>query len=478
MKFIKLDLLTLLISLFLFASCESTSTIGLEVDPSSAVQGDLIDTITINSRMQLEDVTNTRGVSRHPLGYLKDPIFGTTESSLAMVVNLPNAATHDFGTNPVLDSAVLVLNYGGQFYGDSSATYSVDVHQLTANISQEDTYLSNKIYNNSATVIGNKTGKIYPTTRYKVTDIVSGKADTLRTVTPQLRIPLDKTFIQNNIVNLAAANLKTNTNFVQSFKGLKVQINKTGSTGNGGIMFFDFAGSNSALALYYKKQNSTTTTVTDTVPVVNFPIANSFNAIAATIKHDYTGTVIATQLANPNTQYAATYLQPLAGLKNKITFPHLGKFATAIGKVIVNKAELVIDLSNGSDVIPYNAAPRLALYRYDIAEQRQNLPDNNPGSQTVAGDIRYPQNLSYSFGGFFDPIKKQYIFNVTLYVQDLLSGTTKDYGTFLAPIPRDDQFSFFPSISTGARSVIGTYKKNPIAGDNTMKLNIYYTKIN
>ena len=54
MKFIKLDLLTLLISLFLFASCESTSTIGLEVDPSAAVQGNLIDTLTINSRTQLE----------------------------------------------------------------------------------------------------------------------------------------------------------------------------------------------------------------------------------------------------------------------------------------------------------------------------------------------------------------------------------------------------------------------------------------
>ncbi|RZJ77896.1 MAG: DUF4270 family protein [Flavobacterium sp.] len=478
MKFIKLDLLTLLISLFLFASCESTSTIGLEVDPSAAVQGNLIDTLTINSRTQLEDVTETSGASRHPFGFLKDPIFGTTEASLAMVVNL-NAEPQDFGTTPVLDSAVLVLNYGGQFYGDSTATYSVDVHQLNDDITQSEAFLSNKTYNSSSTIIGNKTGKIYPTTRYKVTDPVTGKADTLRTVTPQLRIKLDRTFIQNNIINLSANNLKLNSNFVRSFKGLKVKINKTGSTANGGLMFFDFAGDNSALALYYKRQNATTTTAIDTVPVVNFPIKITRNPVAATIQHDYTGTAIATQLANPNTQYATTFLQPLVGLKNRISFPYLNKFAAEIGKIIVNKAELVIDLSNGSDVIPYNAAPRLALYRYDIAERRQNLPDNNPGSQTVAGDIRYPQNLLYSFGGFFDPIKKQYIFNVTLYIQDLLSGTTKDYGTFLAPTPSGSgEFSEFPSISTGARSVIGTYKKNPIAGDNTMKLNIYYTKIN
>jgi hypothetical protein len=475
MKFIKLDLLTLLISLFLFASCESTSTIGLEVDPTSAIQGNLIDTLTISSRTQLEDVANTRGVIRHPLGYINDPIFGTSEASLAMVVNLPNSTTYEFGTTPVLDSAILVLNYSSEFYGDSTSTYSIDVHQLNENITQNETFLNNKNYNFSSTVIGNKTGKLYPTTKYKVTDPVTGKADTLRTVTPQLRIKLDRTFIQNNIVNLSTDNLKLNERFVSSFKGLKVQINKANSTGNGGIMFFDFAGDNSALALYYKKQNATTTTAIDTVPVINFPIKNTINPIAATIKHDYTGTAIATQLANPNTQYATTFLQPLAGLKNKISFPYLRKFASDLGKVVINKAELVIDLSSGSDIIPYNAAPRLALYRYDIADQRQNLPDNNPGTQTVAGD---PRAVSPQvFGGFYNSVTRQYTFVVTAYIQDLLDGKTQDYGTFLAPTPLNE-FTIFPSISTAARSVIGSFKKNPVAGDNTMKLNIYYTKIN
>ena len=209
MKFIKLDLLTLLISLFLFASCESTSTIGLEIDPNAAIQGTLVDTVTIKSSTLADDVAETSFATRHPLGYLKDPIFGTTEASLAMVVNVPTNA-YSFGTLPVLDSAVLVLNYGGQFYGDSTATYNVDVHQLNDNISLFDTFLSDKNYSYSSTLLGNKTGKIYPNTKYKVTDVVVGKADTLRTVTPQLRIPIDKTFIQNNILNTNTENLKFN----------------------------------------------------------------------------------------------------------------------------------------------------------------------------------------------------------------------------------------------------------------------------
>ncbi|WP_316785848.1 DUF4270 domain-containing protein [Pedobacter frigiditerrae] len=469
MKFIKLDLLTLLISLFLFASCENSSTIGLEVDPSIAVQGALVDTVTISSRTVAEDITSTVSSARFPMGFLKDPIFGTTESSLAMTVNLPVDA-YNFGTTPIVDSAILVLKYGGQFYGDSTANYSIDVHQLDVNISRENSFLSNRDWTYS-TFLGNKTGRLKPSTAYKVTDVVAGKADTLRTVSPQIRIPLDKTFIQENIVNISSENLKYNANFTRFFNGLHVQINKTNSTGNGGIMFFDFGSAASSLVLYYKKTN-VSTGLKDTVSI-DFPIAANTNPVAATIKHDYTGTQIATQLASPNTQFPVTYLQPLSGVRNKISFPYLNKFAASAGKIVVNKAELVIDLSAGSDAIPFNAAPRLALYRYDIAEKRENLPDNNAGSSTSSPDPRY----TGTFGGYYNVLTKQYIFNISGYIQDLLDGKTKDYGTFLAATP-STEFEIVPSIATAARSVLGSYKKNPVAGDNLMKLNIYYTKIN
>jgi len=473
MKFIKLDLLTLLISLFLFASCENTSTIGLEVDPTIAVQGSLVDTITVSSRTIKDDPASTIGLARHPLGYLGDPLFGTTEASLAMSVNLPEDA-YNFGTAAVLDSAVLVLNYGGEFYGDSTSNYSIDVHQLNADLSQQTSFLQTREYPYN-TLLGNKNGKVYPRKTYKVTEIVTGAADTLRTVTPQVRIKLNTAFIQNNIVALPATTLKYNDYFNAAFKGLHVQINKPASSGTGGLMFFEFNGGTSGLVLYYKKQNETTTTARDTVQV-RFPILATSNPIAATVKHDYTGTAIATQLAaDPKQQFAVTYLQPLSGLRNKIAFPYLSKFKADIGKIVINKAELVVDLSNGTDVIPFNAAPRLSLYRYDIAEQRAQVPDNDAASQASAGDPRAQSPAV--FGGYFDSIRKRYVFVVTSYVQDLLDNKTKDYGTFLAPTPLTE-YEIFPSVATAARSVIGSFKKTPAAGDNLLKLNVYYTKIN
>lgn len=473
MKFKKIDLLTLLIGLFLFASCENTSTIGLNVDPSIAIKGTLVDTISISSRTIAEEATATTNATRHPLGYLSDPLFGTTEASLAMVVNLPVDA-YNFGTTPTLDSAILVLNYGGEFYGDSTANYTINVRQLNLNLSRETSFLSTKdwsLYTNS-TILGSKTGKIYPNTKFKVSDIVTGKPDTLKTVTPQIRISLNKTFIENNIININADNLKYNANFNRFLGGLHIDV--SGVTGRGGLMFFNFSSENTGLMLYYKKQNPPTSKP-DTI-AINFPIAKGTNPVAATIKHNYTGTPIATQLSNPTVQYPVTYLQPLTGLRNKISFPHLTKFASNVGKVAVNKAELIIDLSSGTDVAPFEAAPRLALYRYDIAERRTNVPDNNRGtSQYDPGDRRALTQAV--FGGYFNSLTKQYVFVVTSYVQDLLDGKTKDYGTFLAATP-SKEFEFFPSISTGARAVIGSFKKNPAAGDNIMKLNVYFTKIN
>ena len=171
MKFSKLDLLTLLISLFIFASCENTSTIGLEVDPTNAVQGDLIDSVTINSRTIAEEDEVTyaagNGLARYPLGYLNDPILGQTESSIALTVNLP-FESFDFGKTPVLDSAVLVMNYSSEFYGDSTANYSIDVHQLTNNLNKEASYLSSKSYPYQNTLLSNYTGKISPSTKEAV----------------------------------------------------------------------------------------------------------------------------------------------------------------------------------------------------------------------------------------------------------------------------------------------------------------------
>ena len=196
-----------------------------------------------------------------------------------------------------------------------------------------------------------------------------------------------------------------------------------------------------------------------------------------------------TQLDNPNpaTPYTVTYLQALAGLKNKISFPFLKNFVanskkpenggSPNTKIIVNKAELVVDLSNGSDVLPFSAAQRLSLYRYDIAGQRANVPDNDNSIQgSYNGDPR-ALGSEVLFGGYFDSVNRRYLFTITSYIQDLLDGKTEDYGTFLAPSSLTE-YNVNPSVTSAARAVINKFKYPRSAGDKTLKLNIYYTQIN
>lgn len=475
MRFSKLDLLTLLISLFVFASCEKTSTIGLEIDPNSAVQGTLVDTATITSRTVADSNYPTYGAGsamvRYPFGYLNDGLIGETTASIAMSVNLPSNA-YSFGDNAVLDSAVLVLSYAGEFYGDSTENYNVKVHTLTKDLSTYNSYLRDTVYAKN-TLLANKSGKVYPTTPVTVMDVLTGATDTAKVHKAQMRIKLDASYITDNIVNVNASILKHNSLFRNSFKGLHLELANANNTAmsKGGMMFFDFSSTNSGLMLYYRKKNATTSTATDTVSV-NFPIGTSNGPVAASIKHNHS-LVVKKQLDSTTKQFEETFLQPLGGLRNKIAFPYLKNFKTNAGKIIVNKAELVIELKEGTDISPFKAAPRLALYRNDIAGQRINLQDNNVGSNYAAGD---PRANASTFGGFFDSVNKRYVFTVTAYIQDLLEGKTVDNGTFLAVTPASS-FEYATTLNTASRAVISSSKKFSAANNKPMKLNIYYTKI-
>jgi len=156
MKLYKLDLLTLLISLFILSGCQSTDSIGLDVDPATEVKGSFTDTITVTAATVKEDSVITNTLDKYPLGYLTDPIFGKTTANIALSLTLDPPGL-SFGTSPVLDSAVLVLHYAKSFYGDSTTNFQVEVHQLNNVLSATNLYYNNaQPQSYSSTIIGSK----------------------------------------------------------------------------------------------------------------------------------------------------------------------------------------------------------------------------------------------------------------------------------------------------------------------------------
>ncbi len=460
MKLYKLDLLTLLISLFILGSCQNSDSIGLDVDPETDLSGSFIDTMSISTATVLDDSIATNSLSQFPLGYFNDPLLGKTTANIALSLNLATTGT-TFGTSPVLDSAVLVLHYGDEFSGDSTSILNFEVRQLSTPLSAAKAYYNTFRHSFDNTLIGSKSAMVKLKDSVKVTEIVTGKADVQKTRAPQLRIPISPTFINNNFLKAAATNFSSDDAFQKFIKGLYLSVNRSQTAGAGGIAFFNLSDS-SRLEVYYKTPNGS---AIDTIRTT-FPIKSGSLPVAAEFSHDYTGTPVQTQLANASVQYDVNYVQGLAGLRTRIRFPYIDKLKS-LGNITINKAELIVSVVGGTD--GFKPAKRLLMYRTDIANQRQFLPDFGMDPAVSLTDL--------DFGGFYDQTNKRYKFVVTTYIQDILKGKLKQYDTFLAPVSLNYNRSSGPVVSgtTAARTVFGSGKPGVTY---KMKLNIIYSKIN
>lgn len=468
MKFFRLDLLTLLISLFILNSCKNQTNLGLNVDPSQQINGTLIDTTTLTTKTIPEDSVVTSGLAKTPLAYFQDPAVGTSEANIATLVSLPSSSAYTLPTGTItIDSAVLVLPFNDGFYGDSlTSKYKINVYQLAEQPSSTQVYYGNKTWQvNRGTILGTQSFNSRTHTKIKITEIVSGGKDTLKTVSPQLRVKINPNFIYNNLFGASTSVLNSNNLFQNQIKGLYLTLDKN-QQGAGGRFYISL--DSSRVDIYYK---ATTGTTVDTA-MVTLPLANR----AAEIKRTYSTTVQAALNSTANTQ-ETVYMEGLGGTRTKISFPYLKNLITSVGSdVIINRAELVVTAAPGSD-IPYIPTPKLSLYRYDIALQRTELPDATGGGNTVA-DPRYIGLTT--FGGFYVKSERTYHFIITGYISDLMRGKTVDYGTFIAPVDTTNKSTvdIAATAETAGRTIaVGAVTNKASANyPYRMKLNIIYTK--
>ncbi|MDP9080374.1 MAG: DUF4270 domain-containing protein [Bacteroidota bacterium] len=463
MKFFRLDLLTLLISLFILNSCKNQDTVGLGVDSSSQLTGKLIDTSTILVKTVLEDSVITTQATKNPLAFFTDPVFGVAESSLAASLSLPGAASYSLPSGTIsIDSVRLVMPFADGFYGDSVASnYKLNVYQLTEKYDETKSYYNTKKWQyNSSSLLGSLTFKARTHDSIKIYNILTGAPDTLRKVPAQLRIPIDKNFIISNFFSASNATLSSNTVFQTLVKGLYITLDKNQTTGPGGAFMFT---KGDTISVYCKINNGTTIDTTQ----VKLPITG----LAANITHTYSTTINAALNSTANTS-STFYLQGLASLRAKISFPNLlanlrSNLLKKDSDLVLNRAELVITPTVGSTG-QYRTIPRITMYQLDIAHQRINIQDGSTGDPRSGG--------ASVFGGFFSTVTKSYHFILTAYMQDLLLKKTVDYGTYIAPIDTTSntavQITATPAVAART-SAVGTDNSSAYK----IKLNVIYTKI-
>ncbi|TXI13214.1 MAG: DUF4270 family protein [Pedobacter sp.] len=466
MKIIRLDLLTMLISLFSFSACQKSNpnNVGLMVNPQDAINSIFTNAITVTSTTVTDsDPIQTSFLTKYPYGVLTDPLFGTTTSNLLMSLNLPSSNL-TFGTSPVIDSAVLVLNYSNEYYGDPNAQFNFEVYQLSNRlISTSNLYNTNTDVPQS-TIIGSKTCRIQINKQVLVTPIINGAAGTPANIAPHVRIRMDA--FGATLLSTQPSSFVSNDTFDDFVKGLYLKALPATGSSIGGIVFFDLISGGSKLELYYHNAGS------NTINYITFPIQTSgSNPSIAAFSHNFSGggaTEVQSKLNQAGTNY--TFVQPMAGVRTQVNFPDLSPL-TSQGNITINKAELVVSAQTlGSDnALVFTPAPRLYLYQTDIAGQRKYIPDCNGADPRGLSDI--------DFGGFYSTGDQKYRFIITSYIQDMVNKNSKQYNTYIsvADSTASRPTALFSSATTARRVVIG-------GGTNgsqyQMKLNITYSKTN
>jgi hypothetical protein len=419
--------------IFLFSCNKEPDLIGLDLLPPGDTLGvSKMDTATIVAYSVLEDSVLTSGMIYGVIGSINDQVFGKTTASLYTQIRLTSNAP-DFGTNPVVDSVVLILPYYSLF-GDSSAMQTFKVYELSESIITDKKYYSNSRVQQSS-LLAEKT--FLP--RVKDSILI----DSITKVIPQVRLKFNNQFATKILNGSTSGKLTDNNVFVEFFKGIVITADSGNVSGVGSLVSFNLLSTMALLKMYYR--NDSTNSL-----VYNFGItaaASRFNRY----DHNYAvaSSELKAQIINRDTSQGKQklFIQAFGGTKVKLRFPYLKKWATG-KKYAINDAQLIMTTTDVT--APFKAPSQLALRAILTDSTMSILPDELEGSVYFDGTY----NAS-----------KGYKFRLSRYVQQLLTAPeTDNKGLFL----------FVPGASyIGNRLILN----GTATTSDKMKLVITYTKI-
>lgn len=427
----------LLVFIITLISCKKKTpeNIGLPLLPGGdLLNAEFSDSATLITHTVKDDSLLTAKVSPMLLGQINDPVFGIAKASIYTQLYL-QTANPSFGSNPVLDSAVLSLVYkDGGYYG-TLYSQKFKVYALDESLYKDSLYYSNRTLSYSSELA---TVYLAPNPTDSVT------VDTIK-FPPHLRLSLNKNFFQEFLYDSYTSAYSSNDNFQNFFKGIYVTTASGAPSGEGAILYLDVTNSFSRLTLYYHNDTS------DSLSYY-FSISASESARFVYFEHNYSGaTDIQNQLNTADTiQADMVYVQPMAGVRVKITMPYIKDFFAG-GKVAINKAELFLPAEPASVDSPFYAHPKLVATIADKTSGPLAMPDYYEGS-------------TY-FGGDYDETNKVYKFNIARYIQQVLNGTLENQGLYIIANARP---------TTANRTVLLGGNKSL---SNRMRLKITYTPL-
>tara|TARA_B110001454_G_scaffold217376_2_gene242584 strand:+ start:981 stop:2342 length:1362 start_codon:yes stop_codon:yes gene_type:complete len=384
-------------AVFLLTSCEKDNEFGIEINPDYNTLGAIYsDTFSIHTFSVISDSIRTDELNGpSPLGNYIDPVFGEVNASIITQIRLEqsysfipdNGDTNDI----VIDSVVLYLAIDG-YYGD------IDEQEFKVEILDEDIFKDSTYYN--TTNIITKTEDISNGLSIESNPLFPGYFSGSLVDKAILGIPLNIEEFARPIVNESGnSTLDGNdgdNEFLTFFKGIKISSSKGI---NGGLYYINLLNSFSRIRLFYR-DTSGISSEHDTLDF-DFNI-NSNCGYYHKVEHDYTGTEIENVVNQPSLGQNQFFIQTLGGVDGRITIPSLDSLIAK--PILINKAEIILPFED---------------YLYDDYPSPSSLFISRKNSE---GEYEFlPDLFEGSIGGDFNVVNKNYTFNITRHLNEVVS---------------------------------------------------------
>ena len=430
--------------ILLYACQEDPSKLGLEfLQDSDMLDVALTDTLTVEAfTVEREHVLTTSQYSL-PLGSYADPIFGHIKAEFLAQFAFSDYV--DFGLYPVCDSLIIELFCSGS-YGNGEFTSEINVYELTSDLADSIDYYSDF-----------DPAGFYNINKINVSDAIISNLNTNDDNT-------DSTLIKIHLSNFYGNKLLyppveddslfyiNDSVFKANIKGLYFSADQVDE---GGLILYALPSNiSSRIVLYYHN-------LEDTLEF-SYYFYGSYVRIGIFDFNSHNEANIP-YLNDKAFQDTAIYLQSLAGTVADIKFPHIDNLIENLGRVSVNKAELIIPVITDSlEKTEYEIPGQLGLRSVNAEGQETLIPDD----PSVLGLVGY-------FGGKYDDEIKAYKFNIGNYIQGLVNGNEyNDLRLFVGTF--DETTGFLTYNITNANRVILASGNN---SNNKIRLYIFYTKI-
>ncbi|MBO75425.1 MAG: hypothetical protein CMD33_09150 [Flavobacteriales bacterium] len=370
-----------------------TTDLGLDFAQEDLLGLHQTDTLALSLETVREDSLETSHLSTAVLGNMEHPFFGLHHASFIAQLRL-SAPDIDFGSNPVVDSIYLSLNYTGDRYGQLGPQY-IRVEQLVDTISLGSDYYSNQII--STTQVNLADPAFQPVLLNPRENLfIAGD-----TVAPEVRVYLDNAFGQS-LLEANSSIYDSNQAWQEYFPGLLIAPDPNGP--GQGAVGIDVLTGLSRMRLHYHSD-------TDSSGTYDF----SINALSPRIN------LFTHQWYPPFQALDEAYITTLdgslqagvfsgAGLKTRVQFPGLSSWESErADNRAVHKAELWLPVD------PYYNDPR-----YPIPSQLFILSENEEGEAVPTPD---QTSIGLAINGNYDSAEKAYRFNISQTFQQMLNGT-------------------------------------------------------